>query len=56
MKLLRSQQVYADAIHGRVAQIEEKKTVQLKIKQDAAAYHEIILQQVTEKETLLIIR
>jgi hypothetical protein len=46
MKLLRSQQLYAEVIHERVHQIEEKKAVKEKIKEDNASFHQEILRQI----------
>jgi len=50
MKILRSQMLYADVIHTRVHQSEEKKTVQQKQKEQDKIHHEDILRQVKAGE------
>jgi len=52
MKLLRSQMAYADVIHGRVSQVEEKKKVKDIEKEHAKIFHEQVINSVTRSEEI----
>lgn len=52
MKMLRSQMLYADVIHTRFQQIEEKKKVKEVEKLKEAEYHQEILKQVKRAEEI----
>lgn len=48
MKNLRSQQLYSDVLYTRIGQLEYKQEVKNKIKEEDAAYHQIILEKVAK--------
>jgi hypothetical protein len=50
MKLLRSQQLYADVIYGRFKQMDDKKAIIEQEKEVAVRHHEEVLRQVREGE------
>lgn len=50
MKLLRSQELYADVIHTRFQQIDKKKQVKENLKVEEQKYHEEIVRRVMEGE------
>ena len=52
MKMLASKKLYCDVLHDRVQQINDKQIVKSKIVQEAANYHQKILQDVRDGEIM----